>query len=276
MRSKQKPSRYSYKTNFEPPCPRIVKRFTRRKFFLALGSSAAVLGADAAKIEPRSLRVTHLKIGNAPRHRFVHFTDIHHKGDTAFLNHVVETINAQKPEFVCFTGDLIEEAQYAPEALRILEQISAPLYGIPGNHDYWADLDFDLPRASFAKNGGQWLMNQEVRVCNGEVALFGMSGIHHAAFTPKSGVKNILLSHYPTGVDSFPDTKFDLVLAGHSHGGQVRIPFYGALIVPFSTGEYQLGLYSTPAGPLYVNAGIGYFFANVRFCCRPEVTVIEV
>jgi predicted MPP superfamily phosphohydrolase len=103
-----------------------------------------------------------------------------------------------------------------------------------------------------------------------------MSGVHYAPFEPKPGVKNILLSHYPTGVDSFPQTKFDLVLAGHSHGGQVRIPFYGALIVPFSTGEYQLGLYNTLSGPLYVNAGIGYFFANIRFCCRPEITVVEV
>ena len=111
---------------------------------------------------------------------------------------------------------------------------------------------------------------------NGDVALFGMSGIHYAPFQPKQGARNILLSHYPTGVDSFPNTRFDLVLAGHSHGGQVRIPGYGALIVPFSVGEYQLGMYQTPAGPLYVNGGIGWFFANIRFCCRPEIAVFSI
>jgi uncharacterized protein len=253
-----------------------VKRISRKKFLLGLGSMAAIVGTDAMAIEPSSLKETHFRIGKAAKHRFVHFTDVHHKGDTRFLKAVVDRINAAEPEFVCFTGDLVEEARYASEALRILEGIKAPLYGIPGNHDYWADLDFDLPRESFAKSGGQWLMNQEVVICGGEVALFGMNGVHYAPFQPKEGARNILLSHYPTGVESLRETKFDLVLAGHTHGGQVRLPGYGALIVPFSTGEYQLGMYQTVAGPLYVNPGIGYFFANVRFCCRPEITVFEV
>src|SRR5207253_1516784 len=72
-----------------------VKRSNRRKFLLALASSAGVIATDALGIEPSSLRLTHFKIGPAPRHRFVQFTDIHHKGDAAFLRKVVETINAQ-------------------------------------------------------------------------------------------------------------------------------------------------------------------------------------
>ena len=65
-------------------------------------------------------------------------------------------------------------------------------------------------------------------------------------------------------------------LAGHSHGGQVRIPFYGPLMLPFGLNQYDLGLFQTPSGPLYVNAGIGYFHLNVRFNCRPEITVFEI
>ena len=67
------------------------------------------------------------------------------------------------------------------------------------------------------------------------------------------------------------------MLAGHSHGGQVRIPFYGPVVVPFGVDEYDLGWFSTPNGPLYVNPGIGYIYVyNFRFNCRPEITVIEV
>ena len=66
------------------------------------------------------------------------------------------------------------------------------------------------------------------------------------------------------------------MLAGHSHGGQVRIPFYGSIIVPFFVDEYDLGLFQTNAGPLYVNPGIGWVYLNVRFNCRPEITVIEI
>jgi predicted MPP superfamily phosphohydrolase len=249
---------------------------SRRKFIGAILSASALTSTDALAIEPRWLRVRNVRITPQPACRFVQISDIHYKGDHAFLEKVVQAVNAQHPDFVCFTGDLIEDAAYAPAALEILERIEAPLYGIPGNHDHWADLDFDLPRTSFAKNGGRWLMNEDVVTPNGSARLFGMSGLKFFNFQPEAGRKNILLSHYPAGVEGYSTMRFDLTVAGHSHGGQIRIPGYGALIVPFGVNEYQLGLYQTPSGPLYVNAGIGWFYANVRIFCRPEITVFEV
>jgi uncharacterized protein len=67
-----------------------------------------------------------------------------------------------------------------------------------------------------------------------------------------------------------------LILAGHSHGGQVRLPFWGALIVPRGVGRYDLGYYKTAGGPLYVNAGIGTYRLPFRFNCRPEITLITI
>ena len=90
------------------------------------------------------------------------------------------------------------------------------------------------------------------------------------------GTKNIVLMHYPAWARLFTDQKFDLLLAGHSHGGQVRIPFYGPIMVPFGVDEYDLGLFQTKAGPLYVSSGIGWYPIPVRFNCRPEITVIEI
>jgi predicted MPP superfamily phosphohydrolase len=92
----------------------------------------------------------------------------------------------------------------------------------------------------------------------------------------QSGVQNILLQHYPAWVKKLGDRKFDLILAGHSHGGQVRIPFYGPIFLPFAVDEFDLGLFETDWGPLYVNPGIGWFPVPYRFRCRPEVTVIEI
>ena len=89
-------------------------------------------------------------------------------------------------------------------------------------------------------------------------------------------MKNILLMHYPAWVKQLDDGPFDLILAGHSHGGQVRIPFYGPLIVPHMVDEYDLGLFQTAAGPLYVNPGIGWYPVPIRFNCRPEITVFEI
>jgi hypothetical protein len=68
----------------------------------------------------------------------------------------------------------------------------------------------------------------------------------------------------------------DLILAGHSHGGQVRVPFYGPIMLPFGVDEYDLGLFHTAPGPLYVNPGIGWFPVPIRFNCRPEITVIDI
>ena len=56
----------------------------------------------------------------------------------------------------------------------------------------------------------------------------------------------------------------------------MRIPFYGALVLPYGVDQYDLGLFQTQAGPLYVNPGIGWYYFDVRFNCRPEITVIEV
>ena len=77
--------------------------------------------------------------------------------------------------------------------------------------------------------------------------------------------------HYPAWAKKLGGQQFDLCSPGHSHGGQVRLPFYGPLFVPYGVDEYDLGLYQTPAGPLYVNAGIGYIYGyNFRFNCRPK------
>jgi predicted MPP superfamily phosphohydrolase len=253
-----------------------VRRISRRKFLAGLASTPFLATGHAALLEPTWLKIKQIRLSERPRHRFVQVTDIHHKGDRKYLEKVVRAINAQKPDFVCFTGDLIEDAHFAPEALRILCGVKAPLYGIPGNHDYWADMDFDAAKEAFAGTGGKWLMDEDVTIREGELRLIGVCGNNAGSFSARAGVKNILLSHYPNGVDLFHNTKFDLILAGHSHGGQVRLPWYGALVVPFGVGEYQLGMYQTHAGPLYVSAGIGYFFMNVRFCCRPEISVFEI
>src|ERR1700737_3739687 len=95
-----------------------MTRITRRKF-LGLTSLAipAVIGADARWIEPTFLRVTKLRLNNNTKCRFVHFTDFHHKGDVEYAADMVRTINELKPEFVCFTGDIVEDKRYLPEAL---------------------------------------------------------------------------------------------------------------------------------------------------------------
>ena len=254
------------------------RRVTRRRFIRrALFGVSAAVAADAALIEPHWFKVRRLNLsGGKTTHRFVHFTDLHHKGDRKFLRSAVKAINAQSPEFVCFTGDLVEDAEHLPETLELLQQVKSPLFGVPGNHDYWSHANFGAIAEAFAKTGGRWLLDESVSVSGGKVNIAGAtcSKAPQLALDPKA--KNIVLIHYPEWVEKLTAFRFDVALAGHSHGGQVRIPFYGALVVPFGVGRYELGLFQTASGPLYVGAGLGWFYLNLRFNCRPEITVVEI
>ena len=257
------------------------KPINRRKFLLSGLLAAPVLtGAEAFLHEPTWLKVRRFRLGQASAGcRLVHFSDLHHKGDRAYLAAVVARINSLQPDLVCFTGDLIEQSEFLDETLVGLAGIRAPMFGVPGNHDYWSRVSFEPVRQCFAATGGAWLMGESRLVWQGKINLIGQAGLRVGGPIPASipGAVNILLLHYPAWAKQLGGRKFDLLLAGHSHGGQVRLPFYGPLIVPFFVDEYDLGMFSSPAGPLYVNAGIGYLSRlHIRFNCRPEITVFEV
>lgn len=254
---------------------------TRRRFLAGLLLGAPLVAtADATFIEPEWVAIRRFNFSRAtPKRRLVHFTDVHHKGDRKYLSSVVGKINALSPDLVCFTGDLIEEKDHLAEALEILGQIKSPLYGVPGNHDYWADVSFAPISACLARTGGAWLIDEVAQTSDGKIRVIGSSCTSSAKALPEpaSGVQNILLVHYPAWVKKVrPALKYDLVLAGHSHGGQVRIPFFGPIVTAFGVDEYDLGLFDTPVGPLYVNPGIGWFYAPIRFRCRPELTVFDI
>src|ERR1035438_535615 len=137
-----------------------LQKISRRNFIAsALLAAPGVVLADAKLVEPTWLKIRHQKVGSKPAHRFVHFTDLHHKGDRPYLEAVVATINRLTPEFVCFTGDIIEEKKFLPEALDILSGIKSPMFGVPGNHDYWSKASFEPVLKCFAATGGAWLMD---------------------------------------------------------------------------------------------------------------------
>jgi len=254
-----------------------MKRMTRRQFLgLGLCALPAAAGIDARFVEPSWLRVSQFDLYPEPTNRFIHFSDFHYKGDAEYAGKVVETINALEPEFVCFTGDLIEQASFAPAALDFIRQIKRPVYGCPGNWDYESLVDFRLYRRAFAATGGAWLEDRNVVLEKPGIELIGMGlrGVH--ALGPPRTPRRVLLIHYPTQADRLEGRRYDLILAGHSHGGQVRLPFYGALVLPVGVGRYEAGQYDSLGGPLYVNVGVGTFKIPVRFNCRPEITVVRL
>ncbi|PZR76371.1 MAG: hypothetical protein DLM73_02705 [Chthoniobacterales bacterium] len=252
-----------------------MSKITRRKFLglTALALPAAALGADARFIETNSLRITRIKCGPGNCH-LVHFSDFHYRGDADYAAEMVRTIDALEPQFVCFTGDLVEEKKFAPEALAFIQQIRAPVYGIPGNHDFQSGVSSAEFNRAFAATGGGWLADRSAVIPDHDIELVGMGRGGVRGFR-KQADRQVLLMHYPAVANGL-GRQFDLILAGHSHGGQIRLPFVGALILPKGVGEYDHGYYQTPGGPLYVNAGIGTYRIPFRWNCRPEITVVTI
>lgn len=254
-----------------------MSKITRRRFLgLGLCGLAGAAGVNAAAIEPTRLRTTKLTLSGTGKLRFVQFTDFHFKGDSDFAREVVAAINALTPDFVCFTGDLVEDKQFASAALDHIRQIKAPVYGSPGNHDYWCGAAFADYEEAFATTGGAWLVDRSAVIAEHDLEIVGMAmkGIH--AFKPAVAKRRILLLHYPEMADRLQGPVFDLILSGHSHGGQVRLPFYGALMLPYGVGHYDMGYFESAGGPLYVNVGIGTYHLPLRFNCRPELTLVTM
>lgn len=253
-----------------------MSKITRRKFLGLAGMAlpAVALGGNGPLDETLALRVTTLTSGPG-NCRFVHFSDFHHKGDVAYAAEMVQTINRLAPDFVCFTGDLVEEARFGAEALAFIRQIEAPVYGAPGNHDFQSGVPFADFGDAFAATGGAWLADSSVLIANHDLEIVGMgpNGVH--GFAEPRASRQILLLHYPEVANGL-GRKFDLILAGHSHGGQIRLPLLGALVLPKGVGRYDHGYYETPGGPLYVNAGIGTYRIPFRWNCRPEITLITM
>ena len=254
-----------------------MAKLTRRRFLqLSALALPAAVGIDARLIEPTHLRVRHVRGKSGGTIRFVHFTDFHHKGNAHYAAEVIRTINQLEPKFVCFTGDLIENRSFLDEALHFISEIKAPVYGSPGNHDYRSAAPFSEYQRVFSDTGGRWLVDESIVLPDAGLEIVGMGLGGVPALKSPQADRRILMAHYPKTVDFLGDHRFDWILAGHSHGGQVRIPGYGAIAVPWGVGRYDLGYFETPAGALYVNPGIGTYRIPWRFNCRPEITVATI
>jgi len=228
-------------------------------------------------IEPKWLKVNRMAFSAQPALRVVQLGDIHYRGNRGYLTRVVEWANAQQPDLVCFTGDFVSNARHLNGALEVLDNLSAPIYAVAGNWDYWSHADLSEVARFCERSGGRLLANETVVLPEFDLAISGARGRSTDWLKQPETTRHLLLVHYPHYAVRLAEQPldFDLILAGHSHGGQVRLPLIGAVAVPYAVGRYDLGRYETPAGPLYVTSGIGTSAFPMRLNCRPEIVVID-
>lgn len=251
----------------------------------------------AYDIEPTWIEVVRLSL-TLPRlspafdgYKLAHISDIHMgTGMTGErLHRIVEMVNAEQPDAVAITGDFVTHnpvalaVQALVDALRRLRPRDTAA-AVLGNHDHWTD-PAAIRRALRDSNVPD-LSNRVHTLRRGD-AMLHLAGVDDywerqarmedvLAHLPPQGAA-ILLAHEPDYADiSSPTGRFDMQLSGHSHGGQVIVPFYGPLVLPTYGKKYPLGRYQVGTMIQYTNRGLGTVNPAVRFNCRPEITVFTL
>jgi uncharacterized protein len=276
---------------------------TRRQFFYGIAAAGGVaLASESILIEPNRPKLVRLDFAlRRWPERMNGFTiallsDFHY--DPIFSRHpllaAIPMVNNLRPNLIVLTGDFVsvpltgddaKGALPAEPCAQLLRKMDAPfgLWAVLGNHDDNTDPAF-VTRA-LEGVGIRVLANQSVPIeyNGGRFWLSGVKDVLSGAADLEATMRNvpaneaaILLAHEPDFADDAARYPIDLQLSGHSHGGQIRIPFLGPLYLPDLAKKYVLGTYQVGPLPLYTNAGLGTVDAAVRFNCPPEVTFITL
>ncbi len=225
--------------------------------------------------------------------RVVQFSDVHLGPNYSLqqLEKLVERVNELEPDIIAFTGDLID----VPSAFEGRSEISDILgklrsrygkYAVWGNHDYGGG-GVRFYENIMSESGFKLLKNQnsaieldsgqKITIIGLDDAMLGHPDIEKAYTGVDDKGDKLLLLHDPDLVDNIKADRFDLALAGHSHGGQVVVPFLGHLVTPPLARIYTKGMYQlADDNYLYVNSGIGTTRITVRFLNPPELSVFDL
>lgn len=275
-----------------------------RRKFIRLGAAvgAGALAADGILLDPNLPRLVkqEVRLRRWPSaldgFSIALLSDFHY--DPYFSIHptkaAIDTVKQLQPDLVALTGDFVSVPWFGPHAggasmaepcARILAQLHAPsgVWAVLGNHDV---LTNPVRVTGALRTAGiRVLANQAVAIeRNG--ARFWLGGVNDVlvagadigavlrSIPAEEAV--VLMSHEPDFADHVARHPVDLQLSGHSHGGQVRVPFVGPLYLPQLARKYVSGLYRVGELTLYTTRGVGTVEVPVRFNCPPEVTLLTI
>jgi predicted MPP superfamily phosphohydrolase len=279
--------RGSSEPTFRPPFR--GERGARRVVF-ALAGIGIACGAYGRFVEPYWLDVVHVRVDSArwlgpSALRIVHLSDMHSDPSPRLEERLPAAVRAERPDIIVFTGDTINSPSGLAVWKRCLSELAriAPTLAVRGNWDVWYWNDLDL----FGGTGARELANTSavLRVKGNQLWIGGLSvgaegGLRQLISAARTDGLRVLLHHYPDELVRASELGVDLYLGGHTHGGQVALPGYGALVTMSKFGKrFEAGLYRVGKTWAYINRGIGmegHGAPRVRFFARPELTVIDV
>jgi predicted MPP superfamily phosphohydrolase len=217
--------------------------------------------------------------------RVVQFSDFHCSKKPVNEKKLIEIVNSFDADVVVFTGDALNDGSFLPRFKETMKSLKAQLgkFAVRGNFEISYHSDLDL----YGDTGFRVLDRNSV-IVEKDSERINISGVTcRYSYKYKGVLKNvpkdrfsIFLYHFPSLVEKVEDSNVDLYLCGHTHGGQVALPFYGAIVTLSKFGKkYESGLYELGDCLLYVNRGIGLErrpAPKVRFFARPEIAVFDI
>lgn len=281
------------------------KKFGLFKFILALILIGLFIFAYGAYIEPKQFKVNEQKIesskitDNFDGFKIVRISDIHY-GNLLGLNDLkklVNRINELNADIVVLTGDLIDKStkmttSMASEMASELNKISATSgkYAITGEDDVkfdeWSNIinnggfiDLNNNYDTIYKNGYDFILIAGVSSFADKESIVNKNQKTQNfinSFEKDGPIYNILLMHEPDYIDDLEDNKYDLILAGHSHNGQINIPLVKDFLIPDGAVKYSSGHYKLENSDLYVSNGIGVSDVNFRLFNTPSIDVYRL
>jgi uncharacterized protein len=284
----------------QAPSRSVARVLTRRNLLIASAAAVAGVALYSNEISRHELEITRptFSIKNLPPafdgFRIAQISDLHLEEYTEdyFLRRVIRQVNALAPDMVLVTGDFISRGPLSDAVTfaaagrcgELLATLHCPTrYGVLGNH--YAAVGSSIIRDHMETHGLPLLVNQSVRIERGGQHLFlaGLDDIEFGApdlnlavpASPDAPV--LLMAHEPDYADTVaahPRGKHvDLILSGHTHGGQIRIPGMRPLALPPNGKLYPEGHFLVGSSQLYVNRGIGTVGIPFRLNCTPEITL---
>jgi predicted MPP superfamily phosphohydrolase len=231
--------------------------------------------------------------------RLAQLSDLHLYYNTGaeYLGAQIQRCMSLSPDVIVLTGDFITRAdgRYLGSLTDLVSKLQAPLgvFAVLGNHD-WAVFEgghrpassalADRMEQTLTEGGVQVLRNRRHVLTRAGAALqlVGLDDLWSGRCAPEVAFEDvdpdlptIVLAHNPDTIDLLKNRPGDWILCGHTHGGQVRLPLYGAIVVPVQNRRFDAGLFRVAGKRLYVNRGLGFVW-QVRFNCRPEITLFTL
>lgn len=244
---------------------------------------------------------------NLPRsfngYKILHLSDVHNKSFGKNQKNLVRKIKNINPDVIFITGDIVDSRRYneAP-SLELVKEIRkfAPIYYVPGNHEMRSGklselqkkleesgaivlrnenriidkndekihiIGVDDPQTSYIYENDETVLKNEIEVLSDEIE-------SATKYIAKNSFK-VLLSHRPEKFSLYIESDMDVIFSGHTHGGQIRIPFIGAVIAPHQGffPKYSKGIYNEGDSTMIISGGLGNSLMPIRLFNRPEIVV---